>query len=83
MSNLSISKEQNEELVAAHPDGEYEFTTQDLEELNKNDAESWLENDELVGLVSESEGGIIGYVHRAHAEKIATALNLHILNTNE
>lgn len=44
------------------------------------DLVEWIERDELVGLVSEFHGGIIGYVHRDHADDITTVLNIHAIN---
>jgi len=35
----------------------------------------WAANDELVGLVDEAEGGIIGYIHKTHITRITKELN--------
>lgn len=43
---------------------------------NVSDAKRWLDTGELVGLVEERNGGIIGYVNRAHVDRIAGLLNL-------
>lgn len=80
MSKLVFSEEQEDQVLKASVDEELEFTVQDLEKTNTQDAKAWLNEDAMLGLVSESEGGIIGYIHEAHAETIATALNLQVLN---
>lgn len=46
----------------------------DMESENINDAKMWLENDEMVAIVSELHGGIIGYIHQSHEEEILNLL---------
>lgn len=43
------------------------------------DALKWLVGDDLIPLVDEATGGIIGYVHRIHADRIAALLNVATL----
>lgn len=45
-------------------------------EDNIADARRWLDMDEMAGLVEERNGGIIGYINRAHVERIVGLLNL-------
>ncbi|MCA1066170.1 hypothetical protein QTG56_25110 (plasmid) [Rossellomorea sp. AcN35-11] len=59
---------------------DHPFTYQDLEELNVKDAKEWLDDGEMVGIVSEVHGGIIGYVHKIHAADVTTILNLHMID---
>ena len=57
---------------------EKELRFQDVFYLENNqilDAEKWLQDDEMVGLVDEEAGGIIGYIHQEHIEKILNLLN--------
>ncbi len=73
------SPEQNA-AVAARYDGDLPFTAHnDMDIQNALDAHRWLSNDKLVGLVDESQGGIIGYVHRDHVDRIVALLNVAIL----
>lgn len=66
--------------VAAHYDGEPPFSVHDMmDDANRNDLLRWVADDALVGLVDESCGGIIGYVHRDHADRIAALLNASTL----
>lgn len=83
MSELAFSEEQEDQVLKASIDDELAFTVQDLEKANTQDAEAWLNDGVMLGLVSESDGGIIGYIHEEHAEKVASALNLHVLNTQD
>ena len=46
-----------------------------LDEVNILDAEIWLHKDKLAGLVDEESGGIIGYIHKEHIDKILKLLN--------
>lgn len=80
---FNISEEDYEEIIEAFPEGNPNFSHQDLEEVNKEDAHDWLGSDELVGLVSEEHGGIIGYIHNSHADEVAAALNLHVIHTQD
>jgi hypothetical protein len=56
-------------------DREAEFTSQDLDEDNTKDLLKWVGNDELWGLIDEEQGGIIGYIHHSHMERITNLLN--------
>jgi Ca2+-binding EF-hand superfamily protein len=76
MSKISITKEENETIANAFPGGEHTFYSQDLEPENKQDAEQWIKDDEMMTIVSEIHGGIIGYVHKEHADEITSVLNL-------
>lgn len=70
--------------IAHHyPGGSSDFYTQDLEDMNVKDAQEWLDNGELVAIVSEIHGGIIGYIQRDHADDIATVLNLHVIRRSK
>lgn len=47
-----------------------------MDDENSMDAIRWLADDKLTGLVCETDGGIIGYVHEAHAQRVMYLLNL-------
>lgn len=52
------------------------FDYMDLdEETNIPDLQNWVDNRELVGLIDETKGGIIGYINKAHIEDIIVLLN--------
>lgn len=56
--------------------GEHQFDVHSpLDEENKNDLQEWVDDGQLVGLVDEACGGIIGYINEAHADRIASHLN--------
>lgn len=74
---LSITEYEHSLITRVFPGGELPFYSHDLEELSKRDALQAVNNNELVGLVSDQAGGIIGYVQAEHAEYVASALNLH------
>lgn len=71
------SPEQDAAVARAYPDGDRPFDVCEIEFAQ--DAYSWLRTDKLVALVDESTGGIIGYVHRDHADRIAALLNVATL----
>jgi len=55
---------------------ESRFTQYDmLNEENWSDLQKWVDNEELVALVDEEEGGIIGYINPVHMDKILNLLN--------
>ncbi len=56
-------------------DHEDQFSIQDLDEGNKTDLEKWIYEDQLLGLIDEETGGIIGYINHAHAKRIMVMLN--------
>lgn len=76
---LRLTNEDDKTIANEFHAGDHTFYSQDLEEMNKKDAYEWFENDEMTAIVSELHGGIIGYVHREHADDIATILNLHVI----
>lgn len=45
-------------------------------------ANLWLSKGEMVAIVSEKSGGIIGYMHIDHAEDVISALNLRAIKEN-
>lgn len=51
------------------------YTIQDLDEDNTTDLQKWVDGGDLFALVDEKEGGIIGYINHAHAERIMNLLN--------
>lgn len=69
-----ISEKDQEDEYYTSEDPRFNFMDLD-EETNKPDLQKWVENDELVGLVDEECGGIIGYVNPAHADKLYSILN--------
>ena len=46
----------------------------ELTDENYNDMQNWVRTEEMVGLVDEEKGGIIGYINREHAERIIKEL---------
>lgn len=77
---MNLTEKDNETVAKAFPGGEHPFFHQDLEVENVHDAKEWLNKNELVAIVSEKHGGIIGYVHQAHADDVVTVLNLHVID---
>lgn len=55
-----------------------QFWSLNLEENNIKDLKDWIENNQLIGLVDEKEGGIIGYIQKDLANKIIIKLNKEI-----
>ena len=51
------------------------FNFMGLDDLNKEHLEIWVAEDQMEGLVDEESGGIIGYINRAHIDKLYTILN--------
>lgn len=76
---MNLTKADDEKIAENFNGGEHPFYHQDLEEMNLKDAKDWLDKGEMVGIVSEVHGGIIGYVHNEHADDINTVLNLHAI----
>jgi hypothetical protein len=80
MNKLALTEEDNHKIAQNYPGGDHAFYHQDLEESNIADAQEWLSGGEMVGIVSEIHGGIIGYVHVENADDITTVLNLHAID---
>jgi hypothetical protein len=47
----------------------------DMDEVNIRDLLEWVTQNKLVAIVDENEGGIIGYVHEFHSDRILNTLN--------
>jgi hypothetical protein len=77
---LKLTNDDNKKIAGNFSGGDHDFYHQDLEGMNVKDAKEWLDKDELVAIVSEIHGGIIGYIHRSHADDITTILNLHAID---
>lgn len=54
---------------------ELNYNYQDLDVENILDLKLWTEQGELWGLIDEAKGGIIGYVHPEHMDRICGELN--------
>ena len=54
---------------------EQRYWYMELEEQNKKDLLKWLNEDKLIALVDEKEGGIIGYINPLFIDKITKILN--------
>lgn len=55
---------------------ELRFSFQELdEETNIPDLQNWVDHRQLVGLVDEEHGGIVGYFNRGHEEEFFKILN--------
>lgn len=81
MKNIAPSPApaQNAAVASAYSGDILPFSSMEMHPDNTEDAMQWFEKDEMVALVDESQGGIIGYVHRAHADRIAALLNVAAL----
>tara|TARA_R110000868_G_scaffold74337_10_gene214982 strand:+ start:1274 stop:1621 length:348 start_codon:yes stop_codon:yes gene_type:complete len=51
------------------------FDYQELEETNIDDLEKWITDGVLHGLIDENLGGIIGYIHGEHINRVVSILN--------
>lgn len=51
------------------------YYTQNIDDTNEKDLLESLDKDELVGIVSEQEGGIIGYLLYYHDTEVINVLN--------
>lgn len=60
---------------------EPQFWGQNLDEGNVADLQKWVDDDVMDGLVDETQGGIIAYVHRNHVNRIADLLNKSTMPT--
>ena len=54
---------------------EKQFWNLNLDEKNKQDLQKWIDEDKMVGIVNEENGGIIGYINKGHINKILKKLN--------
>lgn len=77
---LKLTNEDNEKIAKGYEGGDHDFYYQELDEMNVDDAREWLDEGEMVGIVSELHGGIIGYIHREHSDDMVTILNLHAID---
>lgn len=72
----TTTAKQDKAVSRRYSGGDHPFTTAELvDEGMKQAVRNWLDADNLVGIVDESQGGIIGYVNAAHADRIAALLN--------
>lgn len=79
MNQMRLTDKDNQIIAEAYPGGEHLFTHQDLDIQNLQDTNEWFQTGDLVGLVSEVHGGIIGYVHKEHVDGISSVLNLYAI----
>ncbi|MGC6586676.1 hypothetical protein ACPV3A_17115 [Paenibacillus sp. Dod16] len=79
-NTLKLTRYDDEKIASEFADGDFPFYGQELVDQNTNDAKTWLDEDSMIGIVSEIHGGIIGYLHRDHADEITTVLNLHAVD---
>ena len=57
-------------------DNQLNFSYQDLdEEVNIPDLQKWVDAKVLYALIDEESGGIIGYIHYQHIDRITGILN--------
>jgi hypothetical protein len=59
------------------------FSEHELDSDNRQDLRTWADRGELVGLVEERNGGIIGYLNRVHAQRIIDLLALAVCVVEE
>lgn len=76
---LRLTKEDDRKIGEFYPGGEHIFYSQELERTNQDDAIEWIQSGDLVAIVSEIHGGIVGYIHREHAKDVTSVLNLHTI----
>jgi hypothetical protein len=65
------------ELIEDHDESDEDtrYSIQDLDALNIEDLKHSMIHDELLGLIDEESGGIIGYFTTTHAKRIMDSLN--------
>lgn len=56
-------------------DEDTRYMIQDLDETNIDNLNDSIDKEELIGLIDEETGGIIGYINTVHAKRIMDALN--------
>ncbi|QQO40433.1 hypothetical protein 015DV002_253 [Bacillus phage 015DV002] len=83
MSKVLKTTSQDNIRIAKGFNGEPAFTLFDLEEYNIDNAADSFQRGDMLALVNEHNGEIIGYIHYEHAEEVATVLNLHVLRTTK
>lgn len=73
---VSTVREAIDELIGSVPEGEQSrFNSQDLDDTNFEDIKSTFDNNELIGIIDEAKGGIIGYaIGQEHAELFVKSL---------
>ncbi|OJT66901.1 hypothetical protein [Bacillus licheniformis] len=76
---MKLTKEDNLKIAINYPGGDHNFSHQELDEMNIKDARHWIEKGEMVAIVSEIHGGIVGYIHKGHADDFVTILNLYAI----
>lgn len=54
---------------------ESRFWELEMDERNKRDLQDWFNKDQLIALVDEDTGGIIGYINREHSQSLLEQLN--------
>lgn len=75
----SSSPAQDRAVAARYGGNAHPFNAQPLDVENQRDLALWVKQGALVALVDDAAGGIIGYVHQAHADRIAGLLNVATL----
>lgn len=61
--------------ISYKDDPEPNYWWQGLDGTNVADAYDWFQKDMMVGICDDRGGGIIGYIHHAHADLVVRALN--------
>jgi hypothetical protein len=83
-SGWASSKEQDERVARVFPGGEHPFWTTDIFDREmKLDLRRWVDSEVLIGLVSDPQGGIIGYIHQDHIDRVTALLNAAVSETLE
>lgn len=67
---IAETKITNEQIM-----GDPRFWELEMDDMNKKDMQDWVDKDQLVALVDENHGGIIGYVNREHSQGLLKQLN--------
>lgn len=73
---MKLTTEQTKTLEFLFENNKARYYNQDLETINIPDASQSLVSGELVGLVDESKGGIIGYIMQDSIDEVQSMLNL-------
>lgn len=73
---MKLTNEQTKTLEFLFENNKARYYNQDLETANISDASQSLVSGELVGLVDEAKGGIIGYIMEDSIDEVQSLLNL-------
>lgn len=80
---ITTSEKQDKEIGEKWSGGDHPFQNHSVpDDENKKDMLKWAIDDELLPLVDDSAGGIIGYIHHTHIDRIVGLLNWAAMHTD-